>query len=75
MSKKIRTGKVTSNKMQNTITVSVDRMKVHPLYNKQFRVTEKFHADTAGKTFEIGDTVTIEETKPMSKTKTWKVIE
>lgn len=73
MPKKIRTGKVTSNKMQNTIIVAVDSMKVHPLYNKQYRVTKKYHADTAGKTFEIGDVVTIEETKPISKTKSWKV--
>lgn len=74
MPKKVRTGKVVSTSMINTVTVSVERMKVHPLYNKQYRVTKKYHADTAGKAFEIGDTVTIEETLPMSKTKKWKVV-
>lgn len=74
MPKKVRTGKVVSTGMMNTVTVAVDRMKVHPLYNKQFRVTKKYHADTAGKTFQVGDVVTIEETTPISKTKKWKVI-
>lgn len=73
MPKKVRTGKVISNKMTNTVTVAVDRMKVHPKYNKQYRVTKKYHADTAGTTYEIGDMVTIEEIMPISKTKTWKV--
>lgn len=74
MPKKVRTGKVVSTGTMNTITVAVDRMKVHPLYNKQFRVTKKYHADTAGKVFQVGDVVTIEETAPISKTKKWKVI-
>lgn len=74
MPKKVRTGKVTSISMANTITVVVERMKVHPLYKKQFRVTKKYHADTAGKEFQVGDTVTIVETKPISKTKTWQVV-
>jgi small subunit ribosomal protein S17 len=75
MPKKVRTGKVSSTSMANTITVVVERMKVHPLYNKQYRVTKKYHADTAGKDYQVGDVVTIVETKPISKTKTWKVME
>lgn len=75
MPKKIRTGKVISNKMIGTITVSVPRIKVHPLYRKQYRVTKKYHADSAGQQFEIGQEITIEETKPMSKTKKWKVVD
>ncbi len=74
MPKKVKTGKVISNKTINTITVAVERMKTHPLYSKRFRVTKKYHADTDGKSFEIGDVVTIEEVKPISKTKTWKVV-
>lgn len=75
MPKKMRTGTVVSNKMMNTVVVAVERMKKHPLYHKQYRVTKKYHADTAGKTYEVGDVITIEETKPISKTKSWRVVE
>jgi small subunit ribosomal protein S17 len=74
MPKKVRTGKVVSTSMMNTVTIQVERMKTHPLYKKQFRVTKKYHADTAGQTFQIGDVVTIEETTPISKLKKWKVV-
>ncbi len=74
MPKKVRTGTVIAAKMTNTVTVAVNRMKVHPLYNKQYRVTKKYLADTAGTTYEIGDVVTIEETRPISKTKSWRVV-
>ncbi len=60
--------------MTGTVTVAATRMKVHPLYHKRYRVTKKYHADTAGQEYEIGDTVTIEETRPISKTKSWKVV-
>jgi small subunit ribosomal protein S17 len=73
MPKKVRTGKVVKNVNTNTITIVVERMKVHPLYKKQYRVTKKYHADTAGKQYEIGDVVEIEETKPISKSKRWVV--
>jgi small subunit ribosomal protein S17 len=73
MPKKVRTGKVIANTNTNTVTIVVERMKVHPLYKKQYRVTKKYHADTAGKQYEIGDIVEIEETKPISKTKRWVV--
>ena len=75
MPKKIRLGKVTSTAMTGTVTVSVDRQKVHKLYGKSYRVSQKFHADPAGLELAVGDTVKIEETRPMSKTKNWKVIE
>lgn len=75
MPKKMRVGTVVSNKMVNTVVVAVDHMKKHPLYHKQFRVTKKYHADTAGQTYEIGDTVKIEEIRPISKLKSWRVLE
>lgn len=74
MAKKTRTGTVVSNRMINTITVAVTRKKEHPLYRKQYQVTEKFHADTAGEAYELGDMVQIEETRPISKTKSWRVV-
>ncbi len=74
MPKKTRIGTVVSNKMTGTVTVAVERMKVHPLYQKQYRVTTKYHADTDGESYGIGDQVLIEETRPISKTKSWKVI-
>lgn len=75
MAKKTRKGTVVSSKMTNTITVSVQRMKIHPLYHKRYRVTKKYHADTSGKSYELGDVVTIEETRPISKTKHWRVVD
>ncbi len=75
MPKKRRTGTVVSNKMIGTVVVAVERMKDHPLYHKAYRVTKKYHADTAGQDYEVGQTVTIEETRPISKLKTWKVVQ
>ena len=70
-----KTGEITSNKMQKTVVVSVTTYKRHPKYKKQYMVTKKFyaHAEDPSK-YNIGDTVTIEETKPVSKLKRWKVI-
>jgi small subunit ribosomal protein S17 len=67
------TGIVSSNKMTNTVIVKVVQVKVHPKYQKRYRVTNKFVADTAGNAYAIGDKVEILETKPMSKTKRWIV--
>lgn len=75
MSKKVLTGTVVSDKMTNTVVVEVVRHVVHPLYKKRIRLTKKFSADTNGIESSIGDFVKIEETKPMSKTKHFKVIE
>lgn len=69
------TGKVTSNKMDKTIVVTVERVKTHPIYKKKYKVSRKFkaHAENA-KEIAVGTTVTIEETKPMSKEKRWCIV-
>lgn len=65
-------GKVISDKMKNTVVVEVTRFVTHPMYHKRMRRTRNFHADNllGAKT---GETVEIKETKPISKTKFWKV--
>ena len=65
------TGSVVSNKMDKTITVLVERRIKHPLYGKYIRRSKKFLADDPENKCQEGDLVTIVETKPMSKTKTW----
>lgn len=71
-----KTGIITSNRMNKTIVVSVTTYKSHPKYKKRYLVSKKFyaHAETPEK-FNIGDKVTIAETKPMSKLKRWKLVE
>lgn len=67
-------GTVTSTKMEKTATVEVERIKVHPIYKKRTKVKKKFHAhDEIG--VKEGDKVKIVETKPLSKTKRWKIME
>jgi len=66
-------GTVSSNKMTNTVVVKIDQVKVHPKYQKRYRVTKKFKADTAGNAYVVGDKVEIMESKPLSKTKRWVV--
>ena len=68
-------GTVTKAAMHNTVTVTVHRHVVHPLYKKSFRVSKKFLADTDGKTYGIGDLVTIAECRPLSKRKHFRVTE
>lgn len=70
-----KTGTITSNKMEKTLVVTVTSYKNHPKYKKRYRVSKKFyaHADDSSK-FNIGDEVTIAETKPASKLKRWKVV-
>ena len=65
------TGSVISNKMDKTITVLVERRIKHPIYGKYIRRSKKFHADDPENKCREGDLVTIVETQPMSKTKTW----
>lgn len=65
------TGSVISNKMDKTITVLVERRIKHPIYGKYIRRSKKFHADDPDNKCQEGDLVTIVETQPMSKTKTW----
>ena len=68
-------GIITSNKMAKTLVVTVHTYKNHPKYKKRYKVSRKFyaHVDDASK-FNIGDSVTIAESKPISKLKRWKVI-
>ncbi len=66
-------GQVASNKMTNTVIVKVDTIKVHPKYQKRYRTSKKYAADTAGATYQIGDKVEIMQSKPISKTKNWVV--
>ena len=73
--KKSKIGVVTSNKMQKTITVSVLRKVKHPLYGKFVKKTSKFTAHDEKNDCNIGDTVRIMETRPMSKNKTWRLVE
>ncbi|MGB9706846.1 MAG: 30S ribosomal protein S17 [Microgenomates group bacterium] len=71
---KILEGVVTSTKMKKTATVLVERFKVHPLYKKRVKVKKKYHAhDQLG--VKVGDRVKIQECRPISKTKRWKIIE
>lgn len=72
---KTKQGVVTSAKMQNTVSVTVHRQVMHPLYKKAFRRSSKFLADTNGHTVKEGDTVLIEECRPLSKNKRFKVKE
>lgn len=75
MPKRILIGTVTSDKTDKTVTVLVERKVKHPLYGKIIRRSKKYHAHDEANAFKIGDTVRIEETRPISKTKTWQVIE
>jgi small subunit ribosomal protein S17 len=73
--RKIRVGVVTSNKMEKTITVSVERKLRHPIYGKFVKKSKKFHAHDETNTCTAGDTVRIMETRPLSKTKRWRLVE
>ena len=73
--RKERIGIVTSNKMEKSITVSVERRKKHPMYGKFVKSTKKFHAHDEKNECNVGDTVRIMETRPMSKTKNWRLVE
>lgn len=68
------TGKVVSDKMKDTIVVLVERRVKHPVYGKIIRRSTKIHAHDAGNTCKIGDTVTIKESRPISKTKRWTLV-
>jgi small subunit ribosomal protein S17 len=70
-----KVGRVVSDKMDKTVVVAVDYLKPHPLYRKIIRKTNKFHAHDESNGCHIGDVVRIGETRPLSKTKRWEVIE
>ncbi len=71
--KRTLTGVVTSDKMDKTVTVLVERAVKHPVLGKMVRRSKKYHAHSPNNEIKTGDTVMIEETKPMSKTKAWAV--
>ncbi|OYW44296.1 MAG: 30S ribosomal protein S17 [Sphingomonadales bacterium 32-68-7] len=75
MPKRILTGTVVSDKTDKTVTVLVERKVKHPLYGKIIRRSKKYHAHDESNEFKSGDTVRIEETRPISKTKSWKVLD
>ncbi|MFV0605703.1 MAG: 30S ribosomal protein S17 [Niabella sp.] len=73
--RKTRVGVVTSNKMEKTITVAVQRRIKHPIYGKFLKKTTRFHAHDEKNECNIGDTVRIMETRPLSKLKRWRLVE
>ena len=70
-----RTGVVTSNKMDKSITVAVKWKEKHPIYGKFVNKTKKYHAHDEKNECNIGDTVKIMETRPLSKTKRWRLVQ
>ena len=73
--RKTRFGKVISEKMDKTVVVAVDTPKRHPLYKKTIRRVEKYYAHDEKNQSKVGDTVRIEETRPLSRLKRWRVAE
>jgi small subunit ribosomal protein S17 len=73
--RKTRLGEVIGDKMDKTIIVAVDTPKKHPLYKKTIRRIVKYYAHDEKKQCKVGDTVRIEETRPLSKLKRWRVVE
>lgn len=74
-SRKVRLGKVVSNKMDKSITIAVDRQIKHPIYGKFITKTTKYMAHDEQNEANIGDTVRIMETRPLSKNKNWRLIQ
>ncbi len=74
-SRKVRVGTVVSDKMDKTVVVAVERRVLHPLYGKPMVRTKKYHAHDEENTARQGDVVRIMETRPLSKTKRWRVVE
>jgi small subunit ribosomal protein S17 len=75
MPKRVLTGTIVSDKGDKTVVVNVERKVKHPLYGKIIRRSKKYHAHDEGNVFKLGQTVRIEECSPISKLKTWKVID
>ena len=73
--RKVRVGKVVSDKMDKTVVVAVERKVPHALYNKTMVSTKRFKAHDENNECQIGDTVKIVETRPLSKDKCWRVVE
>jgi small subunit ribosomal protein S17 len=75
MPKRVLTGTVVSDKADKTVVVRVERRVKHPLYGKIIRLSKKYHAHDAANEFHVGEIVRIEECAPVSKLKTWKVVD
>jgi len=73
--RKVRTGKVTSDKMDKTIVVAIEERVNHPLYNKVVKRTYKLKAHDENNECKVGDTVRVMETRPLSKDKRWRLVE
>lgn len=73
--KQTKVGRVVSDKMDKTVVIAVDYLKPHPLYRKIIRKTNKFHAHDEDNSCKLGDVVRIEESRPLSKLKRWRVVE
>ena len=73
--RKVRVGKVVSDKMDKTDVVAVEELEQHKMYKKPVKKTAKFHAQDEKNDAHIGDRVSIMETRPLSKTKRWRVVE
>ena len=72
--RKVRQGTVVSDRGNKTVVVSVERNLAHPLYGKQVSRNKRYHAHDEGNQFQVGDVVRIEETRPLSKLKRWRVL-
>lgn len=75
VNRKQKVGRVVSNKMDKTVVVAVNYLRPHPLYRKTVRKTHKFYAHDETNACNIGDVVRIEETRPLSRLKRWRVVE
>jgi small subunit ribosomal protein S17 len=74
MPKRVLTGTIVSDKTDKTVVVKVERRVKHPLYGKIIKRSKKYHAHDEGNEFKAGEMVRIEETRPISKLKTWRVL-
>ena len=74
MPKRVLSGVVSSSNSQKTVVVKVERTFKHPMYKKYIKRSKKYHAHDESNSLNIGDKVVIEETKPISKLKCWKVL-
>jgi small subunit ribosomal protein S17 len=73
--RRTKTGRVISDKMDKTVVVSVERLRRHPIYKRVVRLSSKFKAHDEENAAKIGDTVRIEESRPLSRDKRWRVVE
>ena len=73
--RRTKTGRVVSDKMEKTVVVSVERLRRHPIYKRVVRLSSKFKAHDQENSAKVGDTVRIEESRPLSREKRWTVVE